>query len=202
MLATHLPSLSTLPYRPPRLHNCVMARLSAIFGKKSAAAYADFPTNLASSPYRWLLTHNDSRSLYRQYNRMKGVSVTNTPELNVDDWLDPHSNKFNPTLARAVFHYLAHADRRKHFEVVIATNDMNRAVSWKYSHGSQIILDGTFGVCDSQLLLFIVVTVDENRKCIIPVAFLLFSAPTGNKQSSSGYNTVTAIREKLLKKWK
>ncbi|KAJ7873914.1 hypothetical protein B0H14DRAFT_2502266 [Mycena olivaceomarginata] len=38
-------------------------------------AYAGFPPDLESSPHRWLLTSNDSRSLYRQYNRMKGVSV-------------------------------------------------------------------------------------------------------------------------------
>jgi hypothetical protein len=41
--------------------------------------------------------------------------------------------------------------------------------------------------------------VDENKKGI-PVAFLLFSAPTGNKQSSAGYNT--AILTKLLQAWK
>ncbi|KAJ7218162.1 hypothetical protein C8J57DRAFT_1537513 [Mycena rebaudengoi] len=75
---------------------------------------------------------------------------------------------------------------------------MNSA-SWKYAHDSQIILDGTFGVCDSRVLLFIVMAVDENRKGV-PIAFLLFSAPTGNKQSSSGYNT--SIIAKLLGKWK
>jgi hypothetical protein len=162
-----------------------------------ARAYADFPADLASSPYRWLLTHNDSRSLYRQYNRMKGVSVTNAPEINVDDWLDPQSDKYNPTLAHAIFHYSARADRGERFEVAIATDEMNRA-AWTYGHESQLILDGTIGVCDSRLLLFIVMTIDENRKGV-PVAFLLFSAPTGNKQSSSGYNT--AILTKLLKKW-
>ncbi|KAJ7856493.1 hypothetical protein B0H14DRAFT_3136050 [Mycena olivaceomarginata] len=159
-----------------------------------AKAYPGFPADFASSPYRWLLVSNDSRSLYRQYNRMKGVSVTTAPEINVDDWLDPKSENFNPTLADAIFHY---SNRGERFEVAIANADMNRA-AWTYGHQSQILLDGTFGVCDSRLLLFIVMTVDENKKGI-PVAFLLFSAPAGNKQSSSGYDT--AILTKLLRKW-
>ncbi|KAJ7734048.1 hypothetical protein DFH07DRAFT_754523, partial [Mycena maculata] len=163
----------------------------------NAKAYKDFPEDLHSSPHRWIITHNDSRSLYRQYNRMKGVSVTDAPEINVDDWLDPKSDKFNATLAHAIFHYSPRAAKGERFEVAIANDEMNRA-AWTYGHESQIILDGTFGVCDSRLLLFIVMTVDENRKGV-PVAFLLFSAPTGNKQSSSGYDT--AILTKLLKKW-
>ncbi|KAJ7845401.1 hypothetical protein B0H14DRAFT_3683866 [Mycena olivaceomarginata] len=142
-------------------------------------AYAGFPPDLESSPHRWLLTSNDSRSLYRQYNRMKGVSVTTAPEINVDDWLDPKSDKFNPTLAHVVFHYSPRANRGERFEVAIANDDMDRA-AWTYGHQSQIILDGTFGKG-------------------VPVAFLLFSAPTGNRQSSSGYDT--AILTKLLKKW-
>ncbi|KAJ7870235.1 hypothetical protein B0H13DRAFT_2556439 [Mycena leptocephala] len=69
-----------------------------------AKAYKDSAANLDSCPYRWILTHNDSRSLYRQYNRMKGVTITQASKINVDDWLDPTSDKFNPTLAHAIRH--------------------------------------------------------------------------------------------------
>ncbi|KAJ7795361.1 hypothetical protein B0H14DRAFT_2919523 [Mycena olivaceomarginata] len=41
-------------------------------------------------------------------------------------------------------------------------------------------------------------TVDENKKGI-PRRILAVSAPAGNKQSSSGYDT--AILTKLLRKW-
>ncbi|KAJ7033561.1 hypothetical protein C8F04DRAFT_1260815 [Mycena alexandri] len=128
---------------------------------------------------------------------MKGVTVTDAPQVNIDEWLDPQSEKYNPTLAHAIFHYSARAAKKERFEVAIATDEMNRA-AWMYGHDSQIILDGTFGVCDSRLLLFIVMAVDENRKGV-PVAFLLFSAPSGNKQTSSGYDT--KILTKLLQKW-
>jgi hypothetical protein len=129
---------------------------------------------------------------------MKGINTTDAPQVNVDDWLDPKSEKFNAALAHAIFHYSGRAEKGDRFEACIATDEMNEA-AWKYGHESQIILDGTFGVCDSRVLLFIVMAVDENRKGV-PIAFLLFSAPTGNQQSSAGYNT--DIIAKLVGKWK
>ncbi|KAJ7735193.1 hypothetical protein B0H16DRAFT_1731455 [Mycena metata] len=165
-----------------------------------ARSYKDFPSpsDLHASPYRWLLETRDSRSLYRQFNRMNGVKVTEKPQVNVDEWLDPTSPQYNPTIAEAVFHYSARANKGERFEACVATDEMN-AAAWKYGHEDQIILDGTFGICDSRLLLFIVMVVDEDRKGV-PVAFLMFSAPSGNKQSSSGYNT--EILTKLLREWK
>jgi len=67
--------------------------------------------------------------------------------------------------------------------------------AWKYGHHEQIILDGTFGICSSRMLLFIAMDVDEDGKGI-PLAFFLFSAPTGNCATHAGYNT--AILHKLL----
>jgi hypothetical protein len=164
----------------------------------AARSYKDFPADLHTSPYRWLLERRDSRSLYRQFTRMNGVKMTEKPEVNIDEWMDPTSSQYNRTLAEAVFHYSARANKGERFEACIATDEMN-AAAWKYGHENQIILDGTFGVCNSRVLLFIVMVVDEDRKGV-PVAFLMFSAPTGNKQSSSGYNT--EILTKLLRLWK
>ncbi|KAF7355782.1 MULE domain-containing protein [Mycena sanguinolenta] len=164
----------------------------------AARGYKDIPADLDRSPYRWLLETRDSRSLYRQYSRMNGVKIVEKPQINVDEWLDPKSPQYNSTIAEAIFHYSPRAEKGERFEVCIATDEMNEA-SWKYGHENQIIVDGTFGICDSRLLLFIVMVVDENRKGI-PVAFLLFSAPTGNRQSSAGYDT--AILTKLIRSWR
>ncbi|KAJ7346598.1 hypothetical protein DFH08DRAFT_780051 [Mycena albidolilacea] len=156
---------------------------------KNRREYRDFRRDhcdSSKSRFHWIL-EQDSRSLYHQYNRLKGVTVADAPEVNIG------SDKFNATLAHAVFHYSARASRER-FEVAVATDDMNRA-AWTY-HEGRIILDGTCGVCDSRVLLFMVV--DENRKGV-PVAFLLFSAPTGNKQSSLGYDTKILVH--LLRKW-
>ena len=71
--------------------------------------------------------------------------------------------------------------------------------AWKYGHGLQIILNGTFGVCDCKVLLFIAMGVDEAGTRPL-LAFFLFSAPSGNSNTSAGYNT--KILEKLLQCWK
>jgi hypothetical protein len=88
--------------------------------------------------------------------------------------------------------------REERFEVCVATLDMCEA-AWKYGHESQIILDGTFGVCNKKILLFIVMGVDEWEKGI-PLAFLLFSALSGNRHTAAGYNMEVIAR--LLGEWK
>lgn len=56
----------------------------------------------------------------------------------------------------------------------------------------------TFGICDSQILLFIILGVDEAGKGV-PLAFFLFSAPTETKATHAAYDT--AILHELLKVW-
>ncbi|KAF8147129.1 hypothetical protein K438DRAFT_1689141, partial [Mycena galopus ATCC 62051] len=148
--------------------------------------------------HRWLLQRYDSRSLYRQFSRLHGVKLSEKPHINLDEWLHPKSSQFNPTLASAIFHYSPRATKEERLEVCISTDEMKEA-AWKYGYQSQIVVDGTFGVCDSRLLLFIVMGIDSDKKGV-PLAFLLFSAPTGNQLSSSGYDT--DILAKLLKLWR
>ncbi|KIJ34487.1 hypothetical protein M422DRAFT_263455 [Sphaerobolus stellatus SS14] len=165
-----------------------------------AQAYPGQPSHedFHSSQYRWIMKGYDTRALYRQYNRMIGVDTQKKPHINIDEWLDPKSSHYNPILAEAVFHYSARAALNQRFEVCVATQEMKEA-AWKHGYQSQIMLDGTFGICDSKLLLFILMAVDEKGKGV-PFAFLLFSAPSGNKQTSSGYDT--EILTKLLQKWR
>ena len=60
--------------------------------------------------------------------------------------------------------------------------------AWKYTHGKQIILDGTFGVHSSQMLLFIAMGIDEDGKGV-SLALFLFPAPTGNRATHAGYES-------------
>lgn len=160
--------------------------------------YISQPKNWEESQYRWVLKQGDSRSLYRQHQRLGGVDVNNAPHRNIDSWLDRSSPEYHPVLAEAVFHYAPRTKNNDRFEVCIATPDMNDA-AWRYGHGSQIIMDGTFGVCNSKILLFILMALDDERKGV-PIAFFLFSAPSGNKFTAGGYNTEVLAR--LLGKWK
>ncbi|KAK7001142.1 hypothetical protein R3P38DRAFT_3327238 [Favolaschia claudopus] len=128
--------------------------------------------------HRWLLQRYDTRSLYRQFSRLDGVKLTEKPHINLDEWLNPNSPQYNPTLASAIFHYSARTSKDERLEM--------KEAAWKYGYKSQIVVDGTFGVCDSRLLLFIVMGIDEEKK--------------GNQLSSSGYDT--SILAKLLKTWR
>ena len=148
--------------------------------------------------YRFLLRGYDTRSLYRKYNAMRGVNTENPAHLNIHEWLDPKSTGYNQMLAEAIFHYSARASKDSHFEICISTPEMKEA-AWKYAHQSQVILDGTFGICDAKILLFIIMGIDENRHGI-PLAFLFFSAPSGNRKTDAGYNTEILV--KLLCAWK
>ncbi len=71
--------------------------------------------------------------------------------------------------------------------------------AWKFGHRSHILLDGTFGVCSSRVLLFIAMVVDDSRRGL-PVAFFLFSVATGTRATHAHYKTDNI--SKLLRKWK
>lgn len=161
--------------------------------------YPEQPSDLrkSGSAYRWLIKRHDTRSLYRQYNRLHGVNVTEAAHINVDEWLDKDSPRYNADIAAAVFHYSSRAQVGDRFEVCIATKAMKEA-AWAHGHKSQIMLDGTFGVSEKKLLLFILMGLDEKRRGE-PLALFLFSAPSGNRHTAAGYNT--EILAKLLSKW-
>ncbi|KAK1234712.1 hypothetical protein PQX77_002079, partial [Marasmius sp. AFHP31] len=148
--------------------------------------------------FRYVFRTSDHNTLYRKFSRELGVDVRVPPQFNIDDWLNPSSPRYKKEFADAVFHYSARASADERFEVCISTKDMDEQ-AWKYVHHNQLVLDGTFGICTSRLLLFIALGVDDQKKGL-PVALFLFSAPTGNKASHAGYNT--EILRKLLLNWR
>ena len=136
------------------------------------------------------------QTLYRKLGHLNGVDISNKPHYNLDDWLNPESQSYRHDLSDAVFHYSPHTSEAQHLEVCIMTEEM-RDAAWCYIHQKQLIFDGTFGVVSSQMLLFIALGVDESGKGI-PVAFFLFSAPSGNQVMHAGYDS--SILQQLLSK--
>ncbi|TBU41155.1 hypothetical protein BD309DRAFT_982047 [Dichomitus squalens] len=136
-------------------------------------------TDRATANFRYELQPGDFSRLYRQhYMTEYNIDVSIAPEHNVDNWLSPESKYYKPEIAQSVFHYAARAARDERFK---------------------LILDGTFGLCSSRLLLWIAMGVDESRSGT-PVAMFLFSAPTGTKATHAGYNT--KILTELLQTWR
>lgn len=148
--------------------------------------------------YRFLILSGDTSRLYRQFAALQGINTSKAPEINIDGWMDPTSPFYKPIVHQSVFHYQPRTTVSERFQACIASKEMEEA-TWRYGHRAQIILDGTFGVCDRRVLLFVIMAVDEENRGV-PLVFFLFSAPAGNQQSSAGYNT--AILEALLRRWK
>ncbi len=123
--------------------------------------------------------------LYRKFGRLHGIDIRKRPEYNLRDWLDRNSRDFKPALQDAIFHYAPRIEKDERLKLCIATPEMNTA-AWRYGHNSQIVLDGTFGIVSSHLLLFIVLGVDEQNHGL-PLVFLLFSAPSGSRATHAGY---------------
>ncbi|KAF8583484.1 hypothetical protein K439DRAFT_1647218 [Ramaria rubella] len=126
----------------------------------------------------------DSTRLFRKFSKLCGIDVSKPPQHNIDEWLNPTSPTYKPQVAAAVFYYKARIELNDRLCVCIHTPEMQE-VAWKYAHQKQIILDGTFGVCDRRVLLFILLSVDEAGRGV-PLAFLLFSAPSGNNATQAG----------------
>ncbi|KAJ7116154.1 hypothetical protein C8R43DRAFT_961000 [Mycena crocata] len=99
---------------------------------------------------------------------------TNEPSY---DRMNPESPHFCRKIYDTVFHYSARCEQGDRLKICISTPAMDEA-AWKYGHESRIILDGTFGVCSSRMLLFIAMGIDKDGHGV-PLAFFLFSAPTG-----------------------
>ncbi|THH14925.1 hypothetical protein EUX98_g9541 [Antrodiella citrinella] len=156
-----------------------------------------FAPTTANCRYEVLPT--DFSRLYRRYNRETfGLDITIPPEKNLDAWLDRDSTHYRPDISKAIAFYSARTCEQERLKVCICTHEMREA-AWKYVHGKQLVLDGTFGLCTSRLLLFIALGVDENNKGF-PVALFLFSAPTGNRATHAGYDT--SILAELLGVWR
>jgi len=154
--------------------------------------------NPQTSNVRYNLLPHDNSTLYRKFNRTLGIDTRKAPAQNLDNWMNNISVDFKPELQDAVFYYSPRTQASERLKLCISTKEMDEA-TWRYAHHGQVVLDGTFGVCSSRMLLFIALAIDEEGKGV-PIAFFLFSAPTGTRATHAGYNT--AILQELLQQWK
>lgn len=164
--------------------------------------YRDQPVHAkdsANANHRYQLLPGDFCTLYRRHNLQHyGIDVTVPPENNVHNWLNRNSPYFKPAIYDAVFKYVPRVAQTDRFKLCISTGEMREA-AWQYCHRKQLVLDGTFGLCSSRLLLWIALGVDAANNGV-PVALFLFSAPTGNRATHAGYDT--SILAELLDYWR
>ncbi|KAG8942887.1 hypothetical protein FRC03_002837, partial [Tulasnella sp. 419] len=148
--------------------------------------------------FRYLILRTDSSCVYHMFFQRQGIDTHEAPEVNIHSWLNPSSRSYKPLLCQSVISYSPRTRKEERFKACVVSEEMEDA-TWRYAHKSQIILDGTFGLCDRRVLLFIVMGIDKDRHGV-PLVFLLFSAPSGNRQMAAGYNT--EILKEMLGDWK
>ncbi|KAI0038559.1 hypothetical protein FA95DRAFT_1585462 [Auriscalpium vulgare] len=148
--------------------------------------------------FRYELLPSDMRSLYRAHHLTQGIDVRTPPEMNIDLWMKPSSAKYRPDFHQSVFLYEARTATNDRFKLCICTPEMEEA-AWMYVHESQLILDGTFGLSNVRILVWIAMGITKAGKGV-PVVFMLFSAPSGAKATHAAYNT--AVITELLLSWK
>jgi hypothetical protein len=149
---------------------------------------------------RYELRPYDSRSLYRQYldSLQLGINVRRPPHINMARWTNRQSPHYRAQIDINVPYFRSHAVDEERFQAVVITEQM-RDAAWRYGHGSQMILDGTFGVSTESILCFILMVVDEDYRGI-PVGFLLFSALPHHLAVHGSYDT--DIMTTMLREWK
>ena len=140
----------------------------------------------------------DGTHLYHLFNKSLGIDVTICPEQNLHNWLNLLSLHYNH-----IFAVWSSTTKHVHSRVN-ASKSVFPPQKWMKWHGNMpmgtnLILDGAFGVCSSHLLLFISMGIDEHRKGV-PLTPFSFSAPTGNQATCAGYNQ--EILCELLYPWK
>jgi hypothetical protein len=173
--------------------------MSEIFAQNREACqlgqYEDQKQDKKNSNVRYLLQPSDSSSIYRLFTKSRGINTSRPAELNVDDWLTPGTDSVRSEVASAVHHYQGRTRAPKsRFEMVMATEEMDQA-AFELCHGGQMVIDLTFGLCDRKILIVTAMGIDADGKGV-PVAFMLFPAPEGNRLTPAGYDNVI-----LAKRW-
>jgi hypothetical protein len=56
--------------------------------------------------------------------------------------------------------------------VLILSTARQQEMAWKFGHNHQILMDGTFGACSTQVLVFFLMAVDD-RNVGVPIATIL-----------------------------
>lgn len=148
--------------------------------------------------HRYLILRSDSSRLYRAVARLEGMTAPVSPRSTFTSGLI----QLQPGTNLDFMKLLSITSREQ--QRAIAFRPLLSLKTWRMRLGdmrtnrrSSLMVPSSSAIRDS--CFFIVMAVDDDGQGV-PVAFLLFSAPTGNRQTSAGYDT--AIHSEMLGKWK
>jgi len=134
---------------------------------------------------RYLLSNQDIINIRNSAAKdLWGIDKRKSEEININQTFGPDSK--DNEIMDATIYYKPRKELNDRFMLVLATKEQ-RELAWEFGHNKIIHLDGTFGVSNKKILLFVLLVLDEQNKGI-PVGFLLFSAAGGAQKASSSYN--------------
>ena len=142
---------------------------------------------------RYLLSNQDIINIRNSTKDLWGIDKRKAEEININQMFGPNSK--DSEIMEATIYYKPRKELNDRFMLVLATKEQ-RKLAWEFSHNKILHLDGTFGISNKKILLFILLVLDEQNKGV-PVGFLLFSAAGGAQKASSSYNH-TILKELIL----
>ena len=141
-----------------------------------------------NAQHRFVLAEYEPTSLYRTLRREGGIPERSCAVDNLDCWfrdLDP--NPPSPYLTASLLFYRplgeGNLDR---LELILAT-ERQRQMAWKFGHRKMMLMDGTFGVCSTCVLVFFLMVVDD-RNVGVPVATIIFMPKKDAKAGHASYD--------------
>ena len=150
--------------------------------------------------YRYVLMEYESTSLYRTLRQEDGIMRNSTAVDNLYQWFGGENPKPPvPELGDSCLFYqnlgLGNDDRL----ILILSTPRQREMAWAYGHQKQMLLDGTFGVCSTCVLVFFLMAIDD-RNVGIPVATIIFTPKKDAKAGHASYDG--ALLSCVLQHWK
>ncbi|GJE99150.1 hypothetical protein PsYK624_153970 [Phanerochaete sordida] len=92
--------------------------------------------------HRYILTSQDSTSLYRSYRRENGMMQRTRPEDNLDKWFRTENPMPPiPALTEALIHYQPHVPGENDRFMLLLSTPQQREMAWKFGHKRQLIME-------------------------------------------------------------
>ncbi|KAF8868349.1 hypothetical protein BD779DRAFT_1808345 [Infundibulicybe gibba] len=150
--------------------------------------------------HRYILREYESTSLYRSLRQEAGIPTQSKAVENLDQWF----RKENPQppqelLTESLMYYQPIGPGLSDRLALILSTPRQQELAWQYGHKKQLLMDGTFGVCSTAILVFFLMVIDD-RNIGIPVATIIFTPKKDAKAAHASYDN--KILEQLLGAWK
>ncbi|KAM6494944.1 hypothetical protein JOM56_009567, partial [Amanita muscaria] len=148
----------------------------------------------------YVLMSYESTSLYRTLRHADGITARSTAIDNLYQWFGgDNPSPPVPELGESCLFYQNVGSGNDERLILILSTTRQRQMAWSYGHQKQMILDGTFGVCSTSVLVFFLMAIDD-RNVGIPVATIVFTLKKDAKAGHASYDGPLLAR--LLEHWK